>query len=58
MANVEVPKVSFIIPTLNAAGILGNCLASIRNQDYPKERYEILVVDGGSKDGTQDIARS
>src|ERR1043166_3001891 len=51
------PKVSIIIPVLNAAGILENCLQSIRRQDYPADRYEILAVDGGSTDGTQDLAR-
>lgn len=57
MSQTPLPKVSFIMPTLNAAGMVGNCLRSIRNQTYPHDRYEILVVDGGSTDGTQDIAR-
>ena len=53
----ELPKVSFILPVLNAAGILENCLASIARQTYPRERYEILIPDGGSTDGSQEIAR-
>lgn len=52
------PKVSFIIPTLNAMAMLPTCLRSIQNQDYPPERIEILVADGGSTDNTQEIARS
>lgn len=51
------PKISFIIPTLNAAGILGNCLDSIRRQDYPQDRIEILLGDAGSKDATREIAK-
>jgi glycosyltransferase involved in cell wall biosynthesis len=51
------PKVSFIIPALNAAGVLGNCLASIRRQDYPQDRLEILIGDAGSKDSTREIAK-
>ncbi len=52
------PRVSFIIPTLNAAAMLPICLRSIRNQDYPAEKIEIIVADGGSKDNTVEIARS
>lgn len=52
----DLPKVSFLIPTLNAAGILDNCLQSIRRQDYPQEKIEIMVADGGSSDATRQIA--
>lgn len=51
------PSVSFLIPTLNAGGILENCLQSIRRQDYPPDKIEIVVADGGSSDRTRDIAR-
>jgi glycosyltransferase involved in cell wall biosynthesis len=50
------PKVSFIMPTLNAAALLDNCLASIAAQTYPRERYEIILADALSTDGTRDIA--
>lgn len=45
------------MPTLNAAALLENCLQSITRQTYPRDRYEILIADGGSKDGTQEIGR-
>ncbi|MEM3737525.1 MAG: glycosyltransferase [Candidatus Bathyarchaeia archaeon] len=48
---------SVIIPTLNAAKTLQLCLESIRNQDYPKEKLEIIIVDGGSTDSTVEIAK-
>ena len=50
------PKVSFLIPTLNAAGILEACLESIRKQDYPADQVEIVVGDGGSTDDTRALA--
>jgi glycosyltransferase involved in cell wall biosynthesis len=56
MSAGQFPKVSFIIPVLNAAGILGNCLESIRRQDYPQEKFEIILGDAGSKDGTRELA--
>lgn len=50
------PKVSFIMPTLNAAALLDNCLASIARQTYPRDRYEIILADAMSKDATREIA--
>lgn len=51
------PKVSFIIPTLNAAKILPRCLSAIRRQNFPLDKVEIIVADGGSKDKTIAIAK-
>ena len=50
--------VSVVIPTLNSSRTLGDCLSSIRMQEYPQEKIEILVVDGGSTDDTQKIAEA
>src|SRR5580698_2245866 len=51
------PRVSFIMPTLNAGAILDNCLASIARQTYPRERYEIILADARSTDSTREIAK-
>jgi len=51
------PRLSFIIPVFNAAGILENCLRSIRAQDYPQDCIEILLGDAGSTDGTAELAK-
>lgn len=52
------PSVTFVIPTLDASYVLPKCLYSIRNQDYPGEKIEIIVADGGSTDDTVNIAKS
>lgn len=51
------PSVSVIIPTLNSVKTIKQCLESIAGQEYSKELIEIIVVDGGSIDGTVEIAK-
>jgi GT2 family glycosyltransferase len=51
------PSVSIILPTLNERGFIRDCLDSLLAQDY-SAIDEILVVDGGSADGTRDIVVS
>ena len=48
------PSVSVVLPTLNERGFVRDCLDTLVVQDYPAI-IEILVVDGGSVDGTTDI---
>jgi succinoglycan biosynthesis protein ExoA len=49
------PLVSVIVPMRNEARSIGACLDAIRAQDYPADRLEIVVVDGGSTDGSRAI---
>lgn len=51
------PKVSIITPTLNAAAVLEKELASVVSQDYPTEKIEIIIADGGSTDTTVEVAK-
>lgn len=53
----QLPKVTVVIPTLNAGSVLEKCLESIEAQHYPKEKVEIVISDGGSTDNTKDLAR-
>lgn len=55
--NATLPSISVILPTYNAEKDLENCLKSIKMQDYPKDKLEIIVVDGGSRDRTLEIAK-
>jgi succinoglycan biosynthesis protein ExoA len=47
--------VSVIIPVRNEEKFIARCLQSVVDQDYPQDRMEVLVVDGGSEDRTQEI---
>ncbi|MFA5148610.1 MAG: glycosyltransferase family A protein [Candidatus Omnitrophota bacterium] len=51
------PFLSIVIPTYNRKDLLKECLESLFDQTYPKEDYEIVVVDDGSTDGTEDLLR-
>ena len=47
--------VSIIIPSRNEEKFICKCLDSIIAQHYPKDKLEVLVIDGSSEDGTKDI---
>ena len=52
---MSIPRVSVVIPCRNEAGYIEPCLDSILASDYPPDRLEILVIDGGSNDGSREI---
>lgn len=49
------PLVSIVIPCLNEEAVVAKCLDSLLANDYPKEKLEVWVVDGMSKDRTRAI---
>lgn len=51
------PFISVIIPVWNDPAGIEICLRALRAQLYPRDRFEILVVDNGSSDGTADAVR-
>ncbi|HIA39415.1 MAG: hypothetical protein CXX80_03855 [Methanobacteriota archaeon] len=48
----EVQKVATVIPTLNEVDSITRCIKSLLRQTYPVESHRIIIVDGGSTDGT------
>jgi len=50
------PFVSIVVPTRNEEEFIDKCLESLINQNFPKDKYEILVIDGESEDRTVEIA--
>jgi glycosyltransferase involved in cell wall biosynthesis len=51
--TAESPRVSVIVPCRNEQDWIARCLDSVLRNDYPKDRLEVLVVDGMSDDGTR-----
>lgn len=55
-ADAEAPPfVSVVIPVFNEERYIEACLASVLAQDYPTDRYEVIVADGGSTDRTRAL---
>ncbi len=48
--------VSVIIPTYNRKAMLKQTLASLARQTFPRDRFEVIVVDDGGSDGTEEVA--
>jgi len=53
--NKKLPLVSIIVPCRNEKKYVKSCLDSFLNQDYPKNKIEVLVIDGMSEDDTKEI---
>ena len=49
------PFISVIIPHLNQSEALGRCLESLIEQSYPRELFEVIVVDNGSQTEPVDL---
>jgi len=51
------PQISVVIATYNSERTLEQCLTSLEAQKYPKDKMELIIADGGSRDKTLKIAR-
>ena len=49
------PMVSVLVPAHNEALVLKRTVQALLNFDYPKDRYEIIVVNDNSSDNTEEI---
>lgn len=52
--NGNTPYISVVIPTRNRKSLLLETLRSLREQSYDKNRFELVIVDDGSTDGTRE----
>ncbi len=49
--------VSVVVVAKNEEKYIGPCLTSLVKQSFPEDNFEIIVVDGSSRDRTQEICR-
>lgn len=50
--------VSIIVPAYNAQKTIQKCIISLINLDFPKDQYEIIIVDNNSTDKTEEIIKN
>ena len=51
----DFPFVSVVLPIRNEVRYIEECVLRLLDQDYPRDRLEILVIDGNSDDGTRVV---
>ncbi len=57
-SNVKAPTfISVVVPMFNEERYVRRCAESLLAQDYPRDRFEILMVDNNSTDRSAEIAR-
>lgn len=54
-SKMDLPVASIIVPVFNGEQSISRCIESLLSQDYPKDKYEIIVVDNNSNDRTAKI---
>lgn len=56
-AQTDRPSVTVVISEWNSARTIRGCLSRVLRQDYPRDRYSVILVDAGSTDETLKIAQ-
>ena len=48
---------SLVIPAHNEQGYIDKAIQSIIQVDYPKEKLEVIIIENGSEDKTDEIIK-
>lgn len=51
----DLPSITIVFPALNGKVLISQVLNSIKNQNYPAKKIEVIVIDNASTDGTPDL---
>jgi len=51
----EPPTISVVVPVYNGERTIAACIESLLAQDYPADRYDVIVVENGSTDATSEV---
>lgn len=54
----ETPRFSILITNFNYATFVGQAIRSALDQNYPADRFQVVVVDDGSTDGSRQVIES
>ena len=50
------PFISILVPSYNEENVIGPRIENLDSLDYPKDRYEIIIVESQSEDNTFEVA--
>lgn len=56
-SSKHLPSVSVVVPVYNGAQTIAACIESLLKQDYPADRFDIIVVENGSTDNTSEVVK-
>jgi glycosyltransferase involved in cell wall biosynthesis len=56
--EINTVRISAVVPTHNRCEDLRNTITSLQEQNYPKNDYEIIVVDNNSMDNTLEVVEA
>ena len=54
---MTLPHVTCVMTAFNYERFIAGALRSVLDQDYPREKLDVVVVDDGSTDGTAAVVR-
>ncbi len=57
VGNKRIPFVSVVVAARNESGTIEKCISMILEQDYPRNKFEVIVVDDNSTDSTADLVK-
>lgn len=57
VVNKRIPFVSVVVAARNEAGTIEKCISTILGQDYPRNKFEVIVVDDNSTDSTAGLVK-
>jgi cellulose synthase/poly-beta-1,6-N-acetylglucosamine synthase-like glycosyltransferase len=57
LSSKEKILVSVVVPAYNEEKLIASCLMALKNQNFPQQNYEIIMVNNASTDKTGEIAQ-
>lgn len=56
--SLDWPVVTITVPVYNAVSSIGTTLERLLDLDYPRDRFQLIVLSDASNDGTDDVVRT
>lgn len=53
--SLHTPQISVLIPVYNDIDRVGLCIEKLRAMTFPQDKYEVIIIDNGSSDGTYEL---